>query len=40
VAKKDCAGARAEFARFSALPGIKPEAKAQADAIAASCGAK
>ena len=39
VAQGDCKGARAELARFKALPGVKPEAAAQADAIAASCGA-
>jgi predicted Zn-dependent protease len=37
VAKGDCPGAKASLAKFKALPGVKPEAKAQADAIAASC---
>ena len=37
VAKGDCAGAQAELAKFRALPGVKPEAKAQADIIAKSC---
>ena len=39
VAQGDCKAARAELARFKALPGIKPEAAAQADGIAASCAA-
>jgi cytochrome c-type biogenesis protein CcmH/NrfG len=38
VAQGDCKAARAELARFKALPGIKPEAAAQADGIAAVCG--
>ena len=38
VANGDCADARKELARFRALPNVKPEAKAQADAIAKSCG--
>jgi predicted Zn-dependent protease len=37
VAKGDCPGAKAALARFKALPGVKPEAKQQADAIVASC---
>ncbi len=37
VANGDCSAANAELARFRALPGVKPEAKAQADAIAKSC---
>ena len=37
VAKGDCAAAQAELAKFRALPAVKPEAKAQADAIAKSC---
>ena len=37
VAKGDCAAAQAELAKFRGLPGVKPEAKAQADAIAKSC---
>jgi cytochrome c-type biogenesis protein CcmH/NrfG len=37
VAKGDCPAGRAELGRFKALPGVKPEAQKQADAIAASC---
>ncbi len=37
VAQGDCAGATAELEHFAALPGIKPEAKAQAQTIARSC---
>ena len=37
VAKGDCGGAKAALAQFEALPGVKPEAKKQAEAIAASC---
>jgi predicted Zn-dependent protease len=36
VAKGDCAGAKSANASFKALP-VKPEAKAQADAILATC---
>jgi len=38
VAKGECPAARAELAKFKGLPGIKPEAQKQADAIVASCG--
>ena len=37
VAKGDCPAAQTALARFKALPGVKPEAQKQADAIAASC---
>jgi cytochrome c-type biogenesis protein CcmH/NrfG len=37
VARGDCPAATAEMERFVALPGIKPEAKAQAQTIARSC---
>ena len=37
VAKGDCPDARSELARFKALPGVKPEAQKQADAIVATC---
>jgi cytochrome c-type biogenesis protein CcmH/NrfG len=40
VANGDCAAASAELARFRALPGVKPEAKAQSEAIAKSCSPK
>ncbi len=37
VAKGDCPAAKAELGRFKAMPGIKPEAQKQADAIVATC---
>jgi tetratricopeptide (TPR) repeat protein len=37
VAKGDCGAAKSEAGKFKALPGIKPEAKQQADAIVAAC---
>ena len=37
VAKGDCGGAKSEAGKFKALPGIKPEAKQQVDAIVATC---
>jgi predicted Zn-dependent protease len=37
VAKGDCAAAQAELAKFRGLPGVKPEARAQAEIIAKSC---
>jgi hypothetical protein len=36
-AEGDCAGARQELARFSSLAGVKPEATADASAIARAC---
>src|SRR5947208_692348 len=37
VAKAECPAAKAELGKFKALPGVKPEAQKQADAIVASC---
>ena len=37
VAKGDCPDAKSELARFKGLPGVKPEAQKQADAIVATC---
>ena len=37
VAKGDCAGAKKALGSFEALPGLKPEAKQQAEAIVGSC---
>jgi tetratricopeptide (TPR) repeat protein len=40
VAQGQCAGARTEVDKFSALPTVKPEAKEQARTLLASCTAK
>jgi len=37
VAQGDCAAAGAELAKFRALPGVKPEAQARAEALAKLC---